>query len=231
MLSDALWFLKRSDDWFATTIIGGVLSLLSVLILPGIILQGYFVRAMQAAANGEPAAPSFTDWGGLFVDGLKLFVVTFVWALVAIVPAILLSIIVGIGTFTVSEAATGSAAASSAGGLGLGIASLVLGLLVFVLGLLAAYLGPAAGANFAIEGNLGAGFDVRTIVSGALTGEYAVAWLLALVVAVVLGSIGGVLSAVVVGFFVLFYVQVMTYYLWARGFADATGKGRQSSGW
>ncbi|ELZ99361.1 DUF4013 domain-containing protein [Haloferax sulfurifontis] len=231
MLSDALWFLKRSDDWFATTIIGGVLSLLSVLILPGIILQGYFVRAMRAAANGEQAAPSFTDWGGLFVDGLKLFVVTFVWALVAIVPAILLSVVIGIGTFTVSEAATGSAAASSAGGLGLGIVSLVLGLLVFALGLLAAYLVPAAGANFAIEGTLSAGFDVRTIVSGALTGEYAVAWLLALVVAVVLGFIGGLLSAIVVGFFVLFYVQVMTYYLWARGFADATGKGRQSTGW
>ncbi|ELK56291.1 MULTISPECIES: DUF4013 domain-containing protein [Haloferax] len=231
MLSDALWFLKRSDDWVATTIIGGVLWLLSVLIFPGIILQGYFVRAMRAAANGERAAPSFTDWGELFVDGLKLFVVTFVWALVAIVPAILLSVIIGIGTFTVSEAATGSAAASSAGGVGLGIASLVLGLLVFVLGLLAAYIGPAAGANFAIEGNLGAGFDVRTILSGAFTGEYAVAWLLALVVTVVLGFIGGLLSAIVVGFFVLFYVQVMTYYLWARGFADATGKGRQSTGW
>ncbi|ELZ54821.1 MULTISPECIES: DUF4013 domain-containing protein [unclassified Haloferax] len=231
MLSDALWFLKRSDDWVATTIIGGVLWLLSVLIFPGIILQGYFVRAMRAAANGEQAAPSFTDWGELFVDGLKLFVVTFVWALVAIVPAILLSVIIGIGTFTVSEAATGSAAASSAGGVGLGIASLVLGLLVFVLGLLAAYIGPAAGANFAIEGNLGAGFDVRTILSGAFTGEYAVAWLLALVVTVVLGFIGGLLSAIVVGFFVLFYVQVMTYYLWARGFADATGKGRQSTGW
>jgi len=231
MLSDALWFLKRSDDWVATTIIGGVLWLLSVLIFPGIILQGYFVRAMRAAANGEQAAPSFTDWGELFVDGLKLFVVTFVWALVAIVPAILLSVIIGIGTFTVSEAATGSAAASSTGGVGLGIASLVLGLLVFVLGLLAAYIGPAAGANFAIEGNLGAGFDVRTILSGAFTGEYAVAWLLALVVTVVLGFIGGLLSAIVVGFFVLFYVQVMTYYLWARGFADATGKGRQSTGW
>ncbi|ELZ86176.1 DUF4013 domain-containing protein, partial [Haloferax volcanii] len=163
MLSDALWFLKRSDDWVATTIIGGVLWLLSVLIFPGIILQGYFVRAMRAAANGERAAPSFTDWGELFVDGLKLFVVTFVWALVAIVPAILLSVIIGIGTFTVSEAATGSAAASSAGGVGLGIASLVLGLLVFVLGLLAAYIGPAAGANFAIEGNLGAGFDLSLI--------------------------------------------------------------------
>ncbi|RDZ44048.1 DUF4013 domain-containing protein [Haloferax sp. Atlit-10N] len=234
MLSDALWFLKRSDDWVATTIIGGVLSLLSVLILPGIILQGYFVRAMQAAANGERAAPSFTDWGGLFVDGLKLFVVTFVWALVAIVPSMLLSVIIGIGTFTVSEAATGSAAASSAGGVGLGIVSVVLGLLVFVLSLLAAYLGPAAGANFAIEGNLAAGFDVRTILSGAFTGEYAVAWLLALVVAVVLGFIGGLLSVIVVGLFVLFYVQVITYYLWARGFADATGKGQQptqSTGW
>ncbi|MDS0241271.1 MULTISPECIES: DUF4013 domain-containing protein [unclassified Haloferax] len=231
MLSDALWFLKRSDDWFATTIIGGVLSLLSVLILPGIILQGYFVRAMQAAANGEQSAPSFTDWGGLFVDGLKLFVVTFVWALLAVVPAMLLTVIVGVSTFTVSEAATGSAAAASAGGVGLGIVSVVLGLLVFALGLLVAYLAPAAGANFAIEGNLGAGFDVRTIVSGAFTGEYAVAWLLALVVAAVLGLIGSILSVIVVGLFILFYVQVMTYYLWARGFADATGKGRQSAGW
>ena len=221
MLSDALWFLKRSDDWVATTIIGGVLSLLSVLILPAFVLQGYFVRAMQAAARGDDAAPSFTDWGGLIVDGLKLFVVTFVWALVAIVPALVLSAIIGLGTFTVVESTTGPGMASDpAGSVGFGIVTIVAGLLFFGLSLVAAYLVPAASANFAIEGNLGAGFDVRTILSGALTAEYAVAWLLAIVVAVVLGTVGSFLAVLIVGVFVLFYVQVATYYLWARGFVD-----------
>jgi hypothetical protein len=224
MLSEALWFLKRSDDWIATTIIGGVLSLLSVLILPAIILQGYFVRAMQAAAHGEEAAPSFTDWGGLFVDGLKLFVVTFVWALIAIIPALVLSAIIGIGAFTLTQSVSGPGMAPEpAANVGFSILTIVGALLVFALSLLAAYIVPAAGANFALEGNLGAGFDVRTIVGGALTGEYAVAWLLAIVVAVVLGTIGSVLSIILIGIFVLFYTQVTTYYLWARGYADGLG--------
>ncbi|WP_411963728.1 DUF4013 domain-containing protein [Haloferax sp. YSMS24] len=221
MLSDALWFVKRSDDWVATTIIGGVLSLLSVLILPAFILQGYFVRAMRAAADGDRAAPSFTDWGGLLVDGLKLFVVTFVWALVAIIPAVILSAIIGLGTFTIVESTTSPGMAPEpAGNIGFGIVTIVAGLLFFGLSLVAGYLIPAASANFAIEGNLGAGFDVRTILSGALTAEYAVAWLLAIVVAIVLGTVGSFLAVILVGVFVLFYVQVTTYYLWARGYAD-----------
>ncbi|KAB1188200.1 MULTISPECIES: DUF4013 domain-containing protein [Haloferax] len=227
MLSDALQFLTRSDDWVATTIIGGVLSLLSVLILPAIILQGYFVRAMRAAARGEDAAPSFTDWGGLIVDGLKLFVVTLVWSLIAIVPSVIFAVVFAFGTFTVAEVTSqpGSVPAPEPSlNIGLLLLTAVGGLLVFALSLLVGYLVPAAGANFAIEGTLSAGFDVRTIVSGAFTGEYAIAWLLAIVVAVVLGTVGGLLSIILVGVFVLFYVQVTTYYLWARGYADGAGK-------
>ncbi|KTG27222.1 DUF4013 domain-containing protein [Haloferax profundi] len=229
MLSDALSFLKRSDDWLATTIIGGVLSLLSVLIVPAIILQGYYVRAMQAAARGEEAAPSFTDWGGLLVDGLKLFVVTFVWALLAIIPIIGFSAIIGLSTFAVAETTTSAGMPPEpASNFGIGIVAILGSLVVFALSLVVGYVVPAAGANFAIEGNLGAGFDVRTILSGAFTAEYAIAWVLAIVVALVLGTIGSLLSIILVGVFVLFYVQVTTYYLWARGYADGIG---QQSGW
>ncbi|SEL59816.1 DUF4013 domain-containing protein [Haloferax larsenii] len=229
MLSDALWFLKRSDDWFATTIIGAILSLLSVLILPGILLQGYYVRTMQAATRGDESAPSFTDWGGMFVDGLKLFVVTFVWSLLAIVPSVAFFAIVGVGSAVVSEAASAPGAApSTAGSLGLGVIGLVGMLLVTGLSLLVSYLVPAAGANFAINGSLRAGFDVRTILKGALTSEYAIAWVLAIVVAVVLGTVGSVLAIILVGLLILFYAQVTTYYLWARGFADGVG---MQSGW
>lgn len=223
MLSDALWFLKRSDDWVATTIIGGVLSLLSVLIVPAFILQGYFVRAMRAAADGDETAPSFTDWGGLVVDGLKLFVVVLGWSLVVVVPIIILTVVLGVGSALLTQGAPDPSSAAPAGSVGLGIVGLVGFLLVGILGLFVSYVVPAASANFAFEGNLGAGFDVRTILSGALTAEYAVAWLLAIVVAVVLGTIGSFLTVILVGVFVLFYVQVATYYLWARGYADGLG--------
>ncbi|WP_396612350.1 DUF4013 domain-containing protein [Haloferax sp. S1W] len=224
MLSDALGFVKRSDDWVATTIIGGVLSLLSILIIPAFILQGYYVRAMQAAASGDESAPSFTDWGGLLVDGLKLLVVMFGWSLLIVVPMFLFSIVMGVGSTFVSQAASAPGAApSTAGSLGFGILGMVGMLLVFGLSLVVGYLAPAASANFAINGTLGAGFDIRTILSGALTGEYAIAWLLAVIVAVVLGTIGSLLTIILVGIFVMFYVQVTTYYLFARGFADGVG--------
>jgi uncharacterized membrane protein len=69
---------------------------------------------------------------------------------------------------------------------------------------------------------------VRTILQGAFTREYAVGWLLAVVVGVVGGLVGTALTAVVVGIFVLFYVQVSLYYLVGRGFAAGLSKKRWS---
>jgi hypothetical protein len=49
---------------------------------------------------------------------------------------------------------------------------------------------------------------------------------LALVVGIVGVLVGAALSAVVVGVFVLFYVQVVFYYLVGRGFAAGLAKKR-----
>ena len=209
MLSDALSFPRSGDDWIPTLAIGGILFILSFLVIPAFVVQGYFVRVLRAAATGETDAPSFTDWGGLLVDGLKLFVVNVAYSIVLMIPYFALFFLLGFG---------------SNGGAGAGALLLVLGLVVFVLALVIAYFVPAASANFALEGDFGAAFDFGTIRSAAFTGDYAMAWVLAIVVGIVGGLVGSFLSVLLVGIFVLFYVQVSVYYLFGRGFAKGLGR-------
>ncbi len=225
MLSDALSFPRGGDDWLSTLLVGGILTILSFLILPAFVLQGYLVRVLDAAARRERTPPSFTQWGALFVDGLKVFVVNLVYGLVVLIPLALLLggvfIVVPGEPMSAESGMTPPPPTGSGGGL---LVVVLLFALVVVFGLLIAYFLPAALANFAIEGNIGAAFALRTIASGAFTGDYAVAWLLAVVVGVVGGLVGSALSAVVVGFFLLFYVQVVLYYLVGRGFAAGLSK-------
>ncbi len=213
MLDDALRFPRSGDDWLPTLIIGGVLSLLGVLILPGLVVQGYLVRVLRAGARDESAAPSFTEWGELFVDGLKLLVVNLGYAVATVIPVTIVTAVLAAGT---TDAPDPNALLS--------LVNLGVGLLLLVLSLLVTYVLPAAMANFAIQGRLRAAFDVSTVARGAFTWEYAVGWLLGVVVAVVGGLVGVVLSALVVGVFVLFYVQVVVYFLWGRGFAAGLGR-------
>lgn len=229
MLSDALSFPRRGDDWLPTLLVGGILTLLGVFVLPAIVVQGYLVRVLAAAADQEETPPSFTRWGALFVDGVKLLVVNVVYGLVAVVPLVVVlgAALVAIpGDPVPVEPGTTSPTPPSAG---FGAGLLVLVALLAVVGLLTllvAYVLPAALTNFAMEGRLGAAFDVRTVLAGAFTSDYAVAWLLALVVGLVGGLVGSALTVVVVGLFVLFYVQVSFYFLLGRGFAAGLSKKR-----
>lgn len=224
MLGDALSYPLNSDDRIATILVGGVLSALGFLVVPAFIVQGYLVRVLRDAAKGETAAPSFTDWGSLIVDGVKLFVVNLVYSLVVVVP-----------TLAVLALFVPTSVRTDPGGVpaqppdaGFGLVALVGVLVVLLFGLLVAYFLPAAMANFAVEDSLGAAFDLSTIWTAATTGEYFVGWVLALVVGVVGGLVGAALSTIVVGIFVLFYVQVVTYYLWGRGFSKGLAKKRRA---
>lgn len=210
MLADAIEFPTTADDWIQTVIIGGALSALGFLILPAIVVQGYTVRVARAAARGE-TAPSFTDWGELLVDGVKLLVLQLVAAVAVLVP---LAVVLGVvGT------AAGLSGSRTLGGIAVLIAVLLIGLLGLVLG----YFLPAAVANFAIEDSLAAAFDLRTVGDGALSADYATAWLLAVLIGFVGGLVGGALSVILVGFLLVFYTQVVTYYLFGRGFVAGLG--------
>jgi hypothetical protein len=236
MLSDALSFPRRGDDWLPTLLIGGVLSVLAsfgplLLFVPFFVLQGYLVRVLDRAARDQRLPPSFTEWGSLVVDGLKAFVVSVVYGLFAFGPLTLvfatLVVIVPTGPTVAEPGMTPemSPPPRITGGLLVFVGLLLVALVLFVI---VGYLLPAALANFAIEGRLGAAFHLRTIGQGAFTKEYAVAWLLAVVVGAVGGLLGSLLSAIVVGIFVLFYVQVSFYYLVGRGFAAGLARKRWS---
>ena len=124
-IEEALTYPTESDDWIVTVLIGGVLTVLSILIIPAFIVYGYLVRAIRANLEGEPEPPTFGDWGELVVDGIKVVVVGFVYM---IVPLIVMSVTVGTAVLAILSGGEAGAAA--------GVGTLVVGMLAtFVLAL------------------------------------------------------------------------------------------------
>jgi len=92
MVVDTFKYPFTNDEFPKTLLIGSLLIVGSVFILPIFILVGFFARAVGNAIDGEPA-PQFSDYGELFVDGLKLTAVSFVYLLGIVVLAGLASLV------------------------------------------------------------------------------------------------------------------------------------------
>lgn len=217
MIEEAINYPRSGDDATKTILVGGVLGLLSVLVVPVFLLLGYTVRVLRATEEGEETPPSFGEWGDLFVDGLKALAIVLAYS---IVPLVVLAVTVG---GIVAAALMGDVRPGAVAGALLGFS--VSGLLWLV----ALYVIPAALASFASEGRIGAAFDATVLRSVLLDGRYATAWLVALVLFVVAGVVVGVLNAVpflgfVAGAFVNFYVGVAAAYLYGHAFVDASGR-------
>ena len=226
-IDDALRYPMEDDDWVVTALVGGVLSLLSFLVVPGILVYGYLVRAVRERAEGATRPPAFENWGELFVDGLKAWVIGIVYMLV---PLVVFGVTVGGSLLAMG---TGTRA-----GAGAGLAGLFGGLVVsFVLSLLFGYVATAAIIHFACTGEFGAGFDFGTLRTLVLSAEYATPWLVsvALFIAVnvavnllnVIPFVGS-LVAVILSPFATFYVAVVATDLWAGGY-NAALDGREES--
>jgi len=212
MLSDALYYPTRSDDALMTILIGGVLTMLSFLLIPVFFVFGYFLRVLDRTVEGVEEPPKFDDWGDLFKNGLLAFVVTVVYYLI---PVLAFAVLGGLG------ALTGSGDLAAAGGL---IAVLVSGVLFVAL----TYVYPAAITNFAQSGSLGDAFAFGEISDVVLSGDYFMAWLLGFVIFVGGFVVVGILSIIpilgtIVGLFVNFYIQVAAYRVFGTAFRQATG--------
>ncbi|MEF8856268.1 MAG: DUF4013 domain-containing protein, partial [Haloplanus sp.] len=82
----------NSDDWVKTVLIGGVLTLLSVFIVPAFLVYGYVLRVLRAGMAGEEEPPVFDDWGTLLREGVLAFVVVLVYQLI---PLLVMAVTVG----------------------------------------------------------------------------------------------------------------------------------------
>ena len=215
MIQEAIDYPRTGDDAVTTLLIGGVLGLLSVLVVPIFLLFGFGVRVLRSVEDGEETPPTFDEWGELFVDGLKAFAIALVYSIVPIV-------VFGVTAGSVAVAAlAGDVPPGAIAGAFLGFA------LSGLLWLVAFYAIPAALASFAREGRVGAAFDASLLRRVLLDGDYAAAWLVALVFFVAASVVVGIFQAIpplglVVGAFVNFYVGLAAAYLYGNAFVDAS---------
>lgn len=211
-IEDAVTYPMERDDWIVTVLIGGALSLLSVLLIPLFLVAGYIVRTIRANLDGEPEPPEFGDWGELFAEGFKATVIGFVYMLV---PLIVMTFTVGASMMAI---ATGGDAGAAAG-----IGGMMLGMLVsFVLFVVFGYLSAVALVNFAREERFGAAFDLDVIRDVAFDADFAVPYLLSIAVFVA-ASLVNVVPFVgsLVAVFASFYAAIVAANLWAGGFTQA----------
>lgn len=215
MITESLTYLRESEDVFKTVLIGGLLVLFGVFIVPTITLVGYLMRVLRRTSGGDDVAPTIEvdELVEMTKEGIPGFVVAFVYG---IVPGIVAVVLFGGAIFAFILGGS----ADSSGLVGLGFGGLLLaGLVSIVLSLAAAYVIPAALANVAEKGTIGAGFDVGVLRQVLFSGTYATGWAMGLVVVILGAIVLSVLSAVtfgiggVLGVFVQFYTIVAAYYI------------------
>ena len=208
MIEASLNYLRESDDAVVTLLLGGVLLLASPLLIPAFAVLGYVVRVLRRTADGDDEPPVFEAWGELLVDGLKVFVVAFVYSLL---PLAVVAIAAGLSIGTLVVVPGGETA--GVGTVVVGLIVLVAGLVSLLVSLVGLYVTPAAFAAVADSGRVGDGFALGTLWSVISKRAYATGWLTAAVV-VLAGSLAvGVLSVVpilgtIAGLFVQFYALV-----------------------
>jgi len=226
MLGEALDYPTSGPDGSKAVLVGGGLLLVSApfalvgLALPPLLgialaghlaVRGYYVRVLRRVAGSpDTDAPAFGEWGDLLVDGTKALLVLLGY----LVPALVL-VVVAVGG-QVASAVQGPGAALSTLRTLTGLTVLLL--FLYLLGM--AYVLPAAVTNFAYTGRVQAAFRPE-VLRGALTEDYAVGWLLSVVLQAVALPFVLVFQALLVGFFLQFLVGVAIRYVWGRSFGAA----------
>nr|WP_225307726.1 MULTISPECIES: DUF4013 domain-containing protein [unclassified Haloarcula] len=211
----------QGDSWIAQMLIGGVLLVFFFLLIPLLAFNGYLLRVIGTTVQGESEPPAWDDWGGLIVDGIKFSIVGLVYSIVPMV------VIFGIGGTLIG---LGGAAGESGGGIIAGFGLMAFLLLIPVLFLIY-YIVPAALANMAVEGSLGAAFDFSLLKNVVLTSDYFIAVLMPIVVGIITNIISNVLAVTVIGLvlvpFVSYYGQVAVFRMFGTAFANQTNKNAQ----
>ncbi|MFB6354234.1 MAG: DUF4013 domain-containing protein [Halobacteriales archaeon] len=222
-LSDAVKYPWADGDAGVTLVVGGILTLLSPLLVPGVFVVGYGLRVVEATMDGREHPPGFGDPGALLATGLRGTVVLL--AYVALPLLVGFAAVVAVGT-AVGRPMPGDVFVPLRRGLFSGGLLFVLVFLLAGLVLVVAYLAPAALVHLGRTRRLGAAFAFGDVRRLAGADSYGAAWLLALAVFAAAGVVLAVLNAaaigVVVSGFVTFYAFVAMAHLYASG-AGAAG--------
>lgn len=156
---------------------------------------------LRASAAGEDQPPTFGNWGALGVDGLKAFVIGLAYT---IVPYALVFATAFLAVDRLS-----------------GVVLFALVLVGIALTLIAFYAVPAAVTAFAMDGRLGAAFEMTTLRPILTDRNYLVGWVLVFVVLMGSAVVTGLMNVVpilgtIAAVFVTFYVSIAVSYIFGR---------------
>lgn len=217
-IGKAFGFVFEDKDWIVKILVGaGIFAvglLLGWLVIPLVvalaILSGYQVEIMRRVIQGDvDALPEWDNWGELIADGLRVIVISIVYAL----PAIIVSICLGVPAGILAEDAPGLSTTLS-------LLNSCLGILW---GIAVSIALPAAIAFFVANKDLGAAFRFGEVL--AFVRDNLSTYLVTLVMSWVASIIGG-LGALLCGIGLLAtvpYSYMAIGHLYGQAYVEASG--------
>ena len=164
---------------------GQVAAIVFAGIILSFFLSGYLVRVYR----GAKPAPDFDNWGGLFVDGLKLAIVSVLWFLPVFIVVLC---IVGIAIVAGTSGGAGSMA------LTIGLVLLAL-LIMLVVSLIVILFSPMGIIRFARTGSITEGLrysKISELIGKIGWGQYVIALVVLLVVTLIFVVIEAILQLI-----------------------------------
>ncbi len=95
-LAELMEVIKKPFQDIKTYVIGLVVMVLSILVLPMFVLQGYLLEVARRSMKGNHSMPEWGNWGKLFMDGLMAYIISGVYIVVAFVLFLVLTLVLGI---------------------------------------------------------------------------------------------------------------------------------------
>jgi hypothetical protein len=180
MLGDSFEYAKEGlmGKWVKWLL----LVIISIIPIVNFIMFGYLMEIFR----GARAAPELDDYGRLFVDGLKLFVVGLIYS----IPLIIVYLLIFGATFALMSSGSDTAAAA-------GIGTMMIGLLiVFVLGIVIALFEVIGTIRLARTDSIGEAFNFSAILAhiGRIGwGTYIISLIIVLIVIGVIYAVLGII--------------------------------------
>jgi hypothetical protein len=161
------------------------LMLIIATILLALPLMGYAMKVLR----GEKPAPEVADWGTLFIDGIKAWIVSLIYA----IPIIIVGFIVAGASAAAFISGNYSAMMAAFGAMALG------GLVIFVLGVIIVVFEVIGIVRFARTGSIGEAFNMSAILAtinkiGWV--PYIIALIVLMIVAIIIAIIVGILMMI-----------------------------------
>lgn len=240
MFREALGYPTRAPEGGRSVIVGGLVLvviaaclavagldrpyayLAVVSVVPWLLIRGYYVRVVRTTIGRErPTPPRFDDVRSLLSDGAIAAAISIAYVLPG---AVILGPLVALRALEIDPSVllTDRAVPTIAVDVVVPVVG-ILAVFAFMYTIGALYVLPVAVARFAHSGRMGAAFEIKTIVSGAMTEDYAIAWGISFVLQALFLPFAYLLRVLVIGFFFEFIVAVGVRYCYGQGVGAALG--------